>query len=288
MPEILLPARPQVLWKLPAVANFTLGGVGAGLYVIAVMVDGFGASPSARLAAWLGPALVAIGFAAVATEAGRPLRGMFVLRRVRTSWMSREMWLGNAFIALAVLDLVVPATPLRLLAAVAATGFAVAQGYILRAARGVTAWNVSLMPAVFVASAALSGSGSYVLLQTLTGQPAASTLGIALPLLPVGLIVWLRYLDGGNGAAFTAAIAPLRSGRAGRAVLALGYVLPLLGWLAAVAAPAEPATLPVVVSAAMIVAGQAVAKWLLLRKVAVLRPITFALAGAHPHPGRRS
>jgi hypothetical protein len=37
---------------------------------------------------------VLAGFAAVAGEAGRPLRGPRVLWKVRTSWMSRELWIG--------------------------------------------------------------------------------------------------------------------------------------------------------------------------------------------------
>ncbi len=99
-PIDLLPSRPQTFWGWPAVLNFFLGGLGAGFYVVTVLAEGpDGRSAVMTLASWLAPACVLAGFAAVAAEAGRPLRGPRVLLRVGTSWMSRELWLGGAFVA---------------------------------------------------------------------------------------------------------------------------------------------------------------------------------------------
>jgi formate-dependent nitrite reductase membrane component NrfD len=157
-PVVLLPPVAQRLWGWPAVVNFAAGGLGAGLY-LAFAVAG---TPAA--ARWLGPALVLAGFAAVAAEAGRPLRGGRVLARVRTSWMSRELWLGAAFAVAAALGVV-------LLAAPAAAALALAQGMILRRARGVPAWSAPILPAVFLTSALVSGAGLWLLLEAAAGRP---------------------------------------------------------------------------------------------------------------------
>src|SRR3972149_3283401 len=95
----LIPATPQRLWGKPAVANFALGGLGAGLYLAAVVEVWLGAPGAVNVASWLGPVLVLAGFVAVATEAGRPLRGPRVLTRLRTSWMSRAPGGGGVFLA---------------------------------------------------------------------------------------------------------------------------------------------------------------------------------------------
>ena len=107
-PVELIPAQRQRLWGWQAVANFTVGGIGAGLYGMAVLVAGFERTPAVALASWLAPLLVLAGFAAVAGEAGRPLRGPRVLWKVRTSWMSRELWIGGAFVLLIAADITFP------------------------------------------------------------------------------------------------------------------------------------------------------------------------------------
>src|SRR5512146_640345 len=107
-PADMIPATRQRRWGLPAVANFGLGGVGAGFYVAAALAARLDAAPALTLASWLGPALVLAGFAAVAAEAGRPLRGARVLTRLASSWMSRELALGLLFAAAAGAELVAP------------------------------------------------------------------------------------------------------------------------------------------------------------------------------------
>src|ERR1700693_4417217 len=110
-PAELIPAQRQRLWGWQAVANFTLGGVGAGLYGTAVIVAGLERTAAVVLASWLAPLLVLAGFAAVAGEAGRPLRGPRVLWKVRTSWMSRELWIGGVFVVLVRAGIRLPPRP---------------------------------------------------------------------------------------------------------------------------------------------------------------------------------
>src|SRR3989304_3349551 len=99
-PVELIPARRQILWGWQAVVNFTLGGVGAGLYGTAVLAAGFERTAAVVLASWLAPLLVLAGFAAVAGEAGRPLRGPRGLWDVGASGGSRGVWVGAGLVLL--------------------------------------------------------------------------------------------------------------------------------------------------------------------------------------------
>lgn len=265
----LVPGTRQRLWKAPAVANFALGGLGAGLYLTAAAA---GPPAALALASWLGPALVLAGFAAVAAEAGRPLRGALALRRLRTSWMSRELALGLLFAAAAGAGLLAPTPALRALAAVAALGLAVAQGFVLRRARGVAAWDVPIMPLVFLASALVGGAGLYLALETAAGRPAPPAVLVgSLALLGVGLATWLAYLSWSADEVFARPTRALREASPGFALVAGGYVVPsaLVAAALAVEVPAAAGTAGV-----LMVAAQVAAKWWLVVEAGELRPIT--------------
>ena len=269
----VIPAAPQTVWRTPAVANFALGGLGAGFYVAAAVAVRLQSAPVLTLAAWLAPALVLAGFAAVATEAGRPLRGGRVLARVRTSWMSRELALGGLFALLAALEFVTPHPGLRALTAAVALALAAAQGAIVRGARGVAAWDVAIMPVVFLASALVSGLGLLLLVDGAASEAAMAERVLAMAItLPLALTIWLSYVTYSDQRAFVEATRLLREGRPGIALAGAGYVVP---WCAAMLALALPVPAAVAMLAgALMVAGQLYAKWLLIRAVGWLRPIT--------------
>jgi formate-dependent nitrite reductase membrane component NrfD len=273
-PVELIPARRQILWGWQAVVNFTAGGVGAGLYGAAVIGAGFERTPAVVLASWLAPFLVLAGFAAVAGEAGRPLRGPRVLWRVRTSWMSRELWIGGAFVLFAAVDIGFPLPLYRALALAAAVLLALAQGMILRASRGVSAWDVPIMPWLFLLSAAVSGSGAYMLLEVLTGRavpPVVIEANLVLVVAALGL--GRAYVFTPAGQAFRDATASLRDGPAGRIGVGVGTVFPLGALAVALAAPHVAGPAAALAGLAML-AGQAHFKTELIVRAGLLRPIT--------------
>ena len=273
----MIPAQRQELWGWPAVVNFVLGGLGAGWYVVAVLAAGFERSPGVTAASWAAPVLVLAGFAAVAGEAGRPLRGPRVLTRLRTSWMSRELLAGIAFVLLVAADLAFPLRLHRAQAMVAAVLLALAQGFMVRRARGVTAWDVPLVPVLFLLSALLSGSGAHLLVGTLAGRaPIPAVIGGTLLLIVVSFVVWARYLAWTSEDAYRRAVAPLREGRSAVLIDGAGYGLPLLLGLLALAAPPVAGALTAL-AGALLVAGQAYAKARLIRAAGRLRPITLAI-----------
>jgi len=278
----MLPAQRQVLWGWPAVINFALGGLGAGWYVIAVLAAGFERSPAVTAASWAAPVLVLAGFAAVAAEAGRPLRGPRVLMRLRTSWMSRELLLGIAFVLLVAADLAFPLRLHRAQAIVAAVLLALAQGFIVRRARGVTAWDVPLMPLLFLLSALVSGAGAYLLVEVGAGRPPLPALaGAVLALIVVAFIAWARYLVWTSEDSYARAVAPLREGHSALVIDGVGYGLPLLLGLLALAAPAVAGP-ALALAGALLITGQVYAKARLILAAGQLRPITLAIV-----PSRR-
>jgi len=281
-PVVLIPGRPQTLWRLPAVANFALGGLGAGFYVVTAVASDFLPAPAITLASWLGPLLVLAGFAAVATEAGRPLRGARVLTRVATSWMSREVWIGGAFAALALGEFVIPHSLARLGAAAAGAALIVAQGLIVRRARGVAAWDVPLMPVTFLASGLVSGAGVYLLVAVaaLDAPPDPRVLAAALGLLVLSAFTWLAYVTWSADPAFADAVRPLREGPTARAIVWVGHAVPagLLALALAVPLLAEPAA---TLAGALALTVQLRVKAALILTAGRLRPITVARLRLH-------
>lgn len=281
-PVTLIPAQRQTLWRLPAVLNFALGGLGAGFYAVAAVGSGFGPAPTLTLASWLGPALVLAGFVAVATEAGRPLRGPRVLARVRSSWMSRELVLGAVFAALAAAELVVPGPLTRAAATGAALGLALAQGLILRQARGVPAWAVPAVPPLFLSSALVSGAGLLALLAPAMAA-GGRVLGSMLVLLSLHVLAWAAYVTASTDDAFVRAVGPLRRGRHRLIALGGGYLGPVLLVAFALALPGQAPPFVAAAGLAMVLS-QAALKAALVLEAGRLRPITLAALAL----GRRS
>jgi DMSO reductase anchor subunit len=275
-PVELMPAVRQSLWRWPAVLNFFLGGLGAGFYVVSALAGGLGDFAAMGPAAWLGPVLVLAGFAAVATEAGRPLRGPLVLRQVRTSWMSRELAVGAAFVLLSAADALGPSTAWRALAALCAVILTVAQGFILRQARAVAAWDVPTVPALFAVSALASGTGLYLLVHAGAGRgvrPAVVAGAIVVQVTSVA--AWTRYLARPSAPAFARSAQRLARGRAFHAIVLAGHIAPFL--LTAVAVAEPGLAIPVLAAAgALMIWGQLELKRGLILEAGHLRPVTLA------------
>jgi DMSO reductase anchor subunit len=272
---VVIPPAPQRLWRTPAVVNFVSGGLGAGLYAAATAATAGDRTPALALASAVGPALVLLGFAAVALEAGRPLRGLRVLARPGTSWMSRELWLGGGF---ALFAAAAWRWDLRLapVAAVLALALAAAQGGILRAARAVPAWSRPWMPLVFVASAAASGAAALVLVEAWLGDVPASRLGGLLLAVAAHAAVWWACLTSGDDPAARESLAPLAGRRGLLLVAGAGALGPTT--LVGLALLAPGYARPLAAGAGLLVIlALAGAKVVLLRQAGRLRPITLAL-----------
>ena len=230
--EIIVPVK-QKEWAWPSAANFILGGAGSGFYLlnVATMVLESGTSTMVPSVSFrlLAPALVGLGFLFLAIEAGRPFRGRYLIGRLKSAWISREVLAFTIFVPAVVLDHFFPHPMFKTCATLSALVFMVTQGFIIYSARAVPAWNVSIMPIFFFTSGLATGSGLALLLASSGSLPIRGGL-VLLSLICVilNLLVWLFYLRWSSASAFRSATEPLRHPLTIFFTIALGHMLPML------------------------------------------------------------
>ena len=191
-------------WDARAAANFAFGGAGAGLMIVAAIVQ-----PASPWPAVLSLALVAAGLGAVWLEIGRKLRALHVFFNPFTSWMTREAFAALLFFPLGAGAIFVPsALPL---AAAAAAAFLYCQARILSAAKGIPAWRAPQIVPLIVSTGLAEGAAIALLF---SADVFAFAIAVA-----ARLLAWHRYR---NAVASPALEAP------GKALLWLGTLVPLL------------------------------------------------------------
>lgn len=229
----MLSGQKQSAWKLPAVLNLTLGGMGAGFYLMTLLINLPQSSDWGQLllhtavVKLLGPLLVCIGLLALTTEAGHPLKSIYLLVNLRNSWMSREALAGGLFVLFAGLDWLFPHPILRGLAAIAGLVFIIAQGMIVSRASGIYTWNKPSVPWLFLTCGLMTGSGVLLIANYFLGN----AMWISLPLIAIiitvlNLVVWIVYLKTPDQV-FQNGIAPLRQTNRSILTIGVGHVLPV-------------------------------------------------------------
>lgn len=227
---VRIPPQKQRVWEWPGVINFLLGGMAAGFYLLSSLVviwqDGLSGLSQPSGFKLLAPALVALGFLSLAIEAGRPLRGYHLFRHLRLSWMSRESLAGLIFVIAAALDWFIPQQAIWGLAAAAGMGLIVSHGFIVYRTRPILAWNLPIIPILFLTSGFATGSG--LMLLTASGRSTLENEWIVVALICVALdaAIWFAYLYRPQDAAYRKATQDLRQ----RIVVTagIGHLLPIL------------------------------------------------------------
>jgi len=228
----LVQTEKQKVWGWLAVANFALGGAATGFYLlsflIAILRDGGPGDYEPVAFQLLAPVLVGAGFVSLITEARRPERSHYLFCHIRGSWISVEILAGAIFIPAAVIHWLYPHPVLWVMAAVAAMGLMISQGFIVYLGRALTAWNVPLMPLVFVTSGFATGSGLLLLVApdqlTVRGVPAM----VVLVCMVLNVAVWLLYLNWSNDRTFRDATKALRHPGTLILTVGVGHLLPVL------------------------------------------------------------
>jgi len=230
----MLPGQKQNVWQLPAVLNLTLGGMGAGFYLITLLLilpqnaDWAQSLTQTAIFKLLGPALVSVGLLSLTTEAGHPLNSIYLLTNLRNSWMSREALAGGIFILAAGLDWLMPHPVLRGIAALAGLVFIIAQGMMVWRASGVLTWNTPLAPWFFLTCGLATGSGSMLVVSTFLKVDALVSLPLVTLIVAVAnALVWTVYLNT-PGELFQRGIAPLRQTSHIALTLGVGHLLPIV------------------------------------------------------------
>jgi formate-dependent nitrite reductase membrane component NrfD len=231
-------ARPQTEWGLVIAGYLYLGGLGAGAFLLAVVLDWLGFRLPALTAAWSGsgvdwaafwtlwgPLVVAFGAALLIVHLGRNWRLFFTACfNPRGSWLARGFLILTAFILVGVaclaLSIFAPdwvaegGAAWRTLQAIGvAFAFATAAytGLLLRSMKYIPAWRTMALPTLFVVSALSCGAMALALTVMIHGLLAGvaglneATLHalsnierVLLPLELVVLAVYVRVLQRGR------------------------------------------------------------------------------------------
>lgn len=151
-------------WKAAAAANFFLGGMGSGLFILDRLVSAQGQPAGNHAVALISAALVVCGFGAVAFEAGRPLRGVYVVLNFATAWMSREVIFGGLFAVLCLIHHFLRLEFPGYLAAFCAGLLILSQAMVLYRSTAVATWQTKLIPALLITADLCAGYGAGLLL----------------------------------------------------------------------------------------------------------------------------
>ncbi len=227
-----MPPLMQSSWGRPAVVNLTLGGTGAGLYLLGVLLTILGRNRPdlAQLISFqlLAPAIVCCGFFALSLEAGRPSRALRLLRNILSSWMSIESLAGALFIVATFTDWFFSHFVFKAVAISSALILIISQGFMVYRAPAVTAWNVPLIPVIFVTSGFMTSCGLVLLNTQILSGMAYLPVMISLICILLNLAVWLLYLYGYHNADFRRATENMRRSGSLMVTIGVGHLLPLV------------------------------------------------------------
>ena len=217
----------QQHWDWKAAGNFVCGGAGTGLLLFVALASL--RTGSSFPLAWLALAIVALGLFLVLLKIGRPLRAAYVLRQPQRSWMAREAWVAMVLFPIGALAAWYDTPALLVAAAIVGMLFLYSQAMILREAKGIPAWRISLVVPLIVTTGIAEGAG---LLLAATGllpalAPVANETALVVAMLAaLRAWTWRTYLLGLRiEGAPVSAIAVLDRFRPW--FFALGLVLPL-------------------------------------------------------------
>ncbi|WP_138429436.1 DmsC/YnfH family molybdoenzyme membrane anchor subunit [Fodinibius saliphilus] len=232
MREIANTLQPihQNVWRLPAVLNFTLGGVGSGIYLVGTFLSCFQEFSTSTNLFYIvsAPLLIILGLFAVSQEAGRPSRAIYLMRNWKQSWMSRETLAAAIFIPSCFLEVIFSSIFFSLVGFISGLIFLISQGMIMYKSRGLPAWNIWLTPVLFVVSGFVAGSGLLLCFLTFSGNTSPYLAFTTLGFLLLDIILWYAYVNYTQDPAFRLATRHLRKAKYRFTIPIVGHALPAL------------------------------------------------------------
>jgi len=223
----------QLHWDERAAANFILGGSGAGLLVAWAVSSTV--TPLWQAYVLAGMVSIGLGLGAVWLEIGRKLRAIHVFFHPQTSWMTREAMVAVVLFGLGLAALVSGLRALGLAAALVALGFVYCQGRILHASKGIPAWREPTVTAFIVTTGLAEGAGAFLAASAITGGTHWAGLAFFALAVVARALAWSRYRARLEHGASRRAFDVLNP--AGRMLVQLGTIVPLVIALAGLALP---------------------------------------------------
>ncbi len=179
------------------------GGLGAGLYLVALYFDNFWG----MLIGWLIIIVFKGGFHLA--YLGKPLRFWRILLRPQTSWMARGFIFMLLFIAFGAIQLWLPAAAggvvFKVLAAITAFLVAIYTGFVMNYVNGIQLWNSALLPLLFVLTGVLDGLALVIVIALFGGNvdvvavEAASRILLITAAILIAMYLWSATYMGPAG-----------------------------------------------------------------------------------------
>lgn len=226
----LIYLKPQRQWGWEVAVYLYLAGVGAGSFIIGLLMDWLGYSPySTRAILLWGPILVTIGAPFLILDLGIKRRFLNTVLNPKTSWLSRGFFILSMCIVIGLVILGISILPSlgisisnwsSLLLILDVVGFTLAlataiyTGILLQSVKYVSFWNTSLLPVLFTVSALSTGSMAiilstlgYSILTPSEGYPtqlmdvliSTEQVLIVIEAIVLGLYLFFRYKAGEEG-----------------------------------------------------------------------------------------
>ena len=241
----------QLHWDERAAANFMLGGTGAGLLVAWAISSTV--TPTWQPYVLAAMACIGLGLGAVWLEIGRKLRAIHVFFHPQTSWMTREAMVAVVLFGFGLAALASGQRVLGIAAAFVALGFVYCQGRILRASKGIPAWREPTVTAFIITTGLAEGGGAFLAGSALADGTRLTGIAFFALAVVARVLAWSHYrarLEHGASRRALDALAP-----AGRILVQLGTVVPLVLALAGLAFPEFASTAMIFAGLAAIGAG---------------------------------
>jgi DMSO reductase anchor subunit len=228
----IVPPHRQGSWKWPAVINLTFGGAGAGLYLLGMLfaILGHTIPDDVQLVSFqiLAPIIACCGLFALSMEAGRPMRAYRLFGNLSGSWMSVESLAGGIFIVVALANRFSPYFVFSTIAVVSALIFMLSQGLIVYRAAAVPAWNIWLVPVIFVTSGFMTACGLFLLNTQI--HPGTDSLPVLIFLICIflNLVAWILYSYRHRDDDFQKAVKLMHHPVLSMVIVGIGHLVPFV------------------------------------------------------------
>jgi DMSO reductase anchor subunit len=229
----ILGFKKQKIWGIPAVINFTLGSMGAGLYIITMLQTihpGFSIERIELIRnTILSISILMGGLFMLTFEAGNPVKSYMLLRNIKKSWIAREVLFSLLFVLSAVGNAIKPSLVFGVFATGNALLLIISQALIIRRSRAIVSWNVPPVVALFILSGVVSGYALYAIITT-SLNTENSVILIYQFLLVTYLFAWVTFLFfyKRDDKDFRQATSALRTPQSIFFTIILGIIVPLL------------------------------------------------------------
>lgn len=268
--------RLQTEWGARVSLDLFFGGAGAGLlgsYLLIAARDGYRGLSAAVIA--IGVAFVVLGLFLLASELGRPVKGLRSMANLGSSWMARGAIFNFVLVMAALLLIVALIAGLRqlvpaaaMLTVVCSALVAAYPGFLLSGAKDIRLWYSRLLPGLMFFYSLMSGLSLLTLADSILHLRMESTLrpAVLVVMLPV-TILFAAFWRKSWRLIGQQLIAPFVVG-----TIALGILLPLVCYV--YAAFAGVARLSMLLGSISFLAGAFCLRYFVV-KAARHEPLTF-------------